>query len=61
MVTAVREAEKALGEESYELTEKQKAGKYFSRSLYVVKDIKEGELITEKNVLAVRPDFWLHP
>jgi len=61
MVTAVREAEKALGKESYELTEKQKAGKDFSRSLYVAEDIKEGELITEKNVRSVRPGFGLHP
>jgi pseudaminic acid synthase len=61
MVTAVREAEKALGKESYELTEKQKAGKDFSRSLYVAEDIKEGELITEKNVRSVRPGFGMHP
>jgi pseudaminic acid synthase len=61
MVTAVREAEKALGKESYELTKKQKAGKDFSRSLYVAADIKEGELITEKNVRSVRPGFGLHP
>jgi pseudaminic acid synthase len=61
MVTAVREAEKALGKESYELTEKQKAGKDFSRSIYVAEDIKEGELITEKNVRSVRPGFGLHP
>ncbi|TXE19183.1 pseudaminic acid synthase [Psychroflexus gondwanensis] len=61
MVTAVREAEKALGKESYELTQKQKAGKDFSRSLYVAEDIKEGEFITEKNVRSVRPGFGLHP
>jgi pseudaminic acid synthase len=61
VVTAVREAEKALGKESYELTEKQKAGKDFARSLYVAEDIKAGEFITEKNVRSVRPGFGLHP
>src|SRR5690606_24371726 len=61
MVNAVRNAEKAIGNESYELTEKQKAGKAFARSLYVAEDIEEGELITEKNVRSVRPGFGLHP
>ena len=61
MVKAVREAEKALGKESYELTEKQKEGKDFSRSLYVAEDIKAGDVITEKNVRSVRPGFGLHP
>lgn len=61
MVKAVREAEKAVGEVTYELTEKQKKGKDFSRSLYVVKDIKKGEVITGENVRSIRPGFGMHP
>jgi pseudaminic acid synthase len=61
MVQAVREAEQALGEVSYELTEKQKNGRDFSRSLYVVKDIQKGETITEENVRSIRPGFGMHP
>lgn len=61
MVTAVRNAEKAVGVISYETTEKQKSGKAFARSLYVAEDIKAGELITEKNVRSVRPGFGMHP
>ena len=61
MVLAVREAEKALGQVSYEPTEKQKSGRVFSRSLYVIKDIKKGELITEENVRSIRPGFGMHP
>ncbi|WP_186758633.1 pseudaminic acid synthase [Echinicola salinicaeni] len=61
MVKAVREAESAIGSVSYELTDKQKKGRDFSRSLYVVEDIKEGDLITDKNVKSIRPGFGLHP
>ncbi len=61
MVQAVRQAESALGVESYELTEKQKAGKAFSRSLYIAEDVKKGEMLTESNVRSVRPGFGMHP
>jgi pseudaminic acid synthase len=61
MVTAVRQAEQAIGKISYELTDKQKSGKAFSRSLYVAEDIAKGETFTEKNVRCVRPGFGMHP
>ena len=61
MVSAVREAEKAIGIETYNLTEKQKAGKAFSRSLYAAENINAGDIFTEKNVRSVRPGFGLHP
>lgn len=61
MVQAVRMAESAIGTETYELTEKQKSGKAFSRSLYISEDIKKGEIFTEKNLRSVRPGFGLHP
>ena len=61
MVTAVRDAEDSIGTISYELTEKQKTGRQFSRSIYVVSDIKKGEIFTEKNIRVIRPGFGLHP
>ncbi|MDX1718634.1 MAG: pseudaminic acid synthase [Salegentibacter mishustinae] len=61
MVKAVREAEKAIGKVDYSLTEKQKKGREFSRSLYVVQDIAKGETITNDNVKSKRPGFGLHP
>lgn len=61
MVRSVREAESAIGSVNYTLTNKQKKGKDFSRSLYVVESVKEGEIITDKNVRSIRPGFGLHP
>ena len=61
MVVAVRNAEKAMGRESYELTEKQIAGRVFARSLYVAEDIRKGEVITATNVRSVRPGYGVHP
>lgn len=61
MVKAVREAESAIGTVTYDLTEKQRIGREFSRSLYVVNDVKKGELFTEKNVSSIRPGYGMHP
>src|SRR5690606_25591086 len=61
MVIAVRQAEKAIGTVDYNLTEKQKKGRDFSRSLYVDEDVKKGDLITKDNVRSIRPGFGMHP
>jgi pseudaminic acid synthase len=61
MVASVRDAEKSIGEIDYKLTEKQKKSREFSRSLYVVKDAKAGEIITEDNIRSIRPGYGLHP
>ena len=60
MVDSIRNVEKALGIISYELSDKMKANREFSRSLFVVKDMKKGEIITEDNVRSIRPGFGLH-
>lgn len=61
MVKAVREAELALGKVDYTLTEKQKQGRNFSRSLYIAKDVKKGDLVTIDNLKSVRPGYGMHP
>ena len=61
MVKAVRVAEKAIGVVDYSLTEKQIKGRDFSRSLYVVKNVNAGDLVTTDNVKSIRPGYGLHP
>ena len=61
MVKAVREAEKAIGKVDYTLTEKQKNGRIFSRSLYLSEDVQAGEEVTPKNLRSVRPGYGAHP
>jgi pseudaminic acid synthase len=61
MVKAIRQAENAIGKVTYELTEKVKASRKFARSLFVVKDINEGETFTEDNLRSIRPGYGVHP
>jgi pseudaminic acid synthase len=61
MVKAIREVELALGSVTYQLSEKVLTSRFFSRSLYVVEDVKPGDLVTEKNVRSIRPGNGLEP
>ena len=57
MVDAIRVAEKALGQISYEQTEKELASKVFRRSLFVVQDLRAGDTLTSDNVRSIRPGY----
>lgn len=61
MVDAVRLTEKLMGRVDYEMTEKKMKSRGFSRSLFVVKEVKEGDIITKENVRSIRPGYGLHP
>jgi len=56
-----KNAWQSLGVAGYELKEAEKFGHKFRRSLYFVKDIKEGEVITKDNLKSIRPGFGLKP
>jgi pseudaminic acid synthase len=61
MVQAVRVVEKAVGCVTYACTENEKTGLAFRRSLFVVSDIKSGEIITSQNVRCIRPGHGIPP
>ena len=61
MIKAVRDSEKLIGRVDYSLNEKREKQRRFARSLYVSKDIKEGEVFSEDNIKSVRPSYGLHP
>jgi len=61
MVDSIREVEKSLGQVTYEINDKVKASRVFARSLFVVENIKKGELLTNINIKSIRPSDGLHP
>jgi pseudaminic acid synthase len=61
MVDAVRVAEKALGSVQFAPGPSEASSRRFRRSLFVVEDVNQGELFTERNVRSIRPADGLHP
>lgn len=61
MVSDIRQAQKALGQVSYEITEEEAGSLRFRRSIFVVEDVKQGEILTEQNIRIIRPGYGLKP
>ncbi len=61
MVDSVREVEKALGVVTYELSAQVIKAREFARSLFVIEDIKAGEIFSERNIKSIRPGYGLPP
>jgi N-acetylneuraminate synthase len=54
-------AQMAIGKSGYFLKDSEKEAIAFRRSLYFVKDIKEGEIITAEHIKSIRPGYGLAP
>jgi N-acetylneuraminate synthase len=60
MVDAVRMAEKSLGEIHFGISEKESSSRVFRRSLFVVRDVKQGQPLSADDVRSIRPGHGLH-
>lgn len=61
LICDVRKTELARGSVDYRLTPASQKGKRFSRSIYAIKDIKNGEEFNETNIASLRPAAFLSP
>ena len=59
LVIETEHAWHAMGHVSYGPSEAEKKSLQYRRSLYIVKDLKAGELLTQENVRAIRPGLGL--
>lgn len=60
----VEEAERAflaIGQVTYGIMEAEKKSQMFKRSIYIVEDMIEGEVLTEKNIRIIRPGLGIAP
>lgn len=61
MVEQVREVEMAMGQVSYPTDTAKIKGREFCRSLFVVNDMKAGDIFSENNIRSIRPGNGLAP
>jgi pseudaminic acid synthase len=61
LVQECRQAQQALGIVYYGPTEAEQKSLSFRRSIYVVQDVAEGELLTTENLRVIRPGYGLPP
>ena len=61
MVDEIRIVEKALGKVDYSITAEKLKGRGFARSLFFVKDIEKGQIITSEHIRSIRPGDGIAP
>lgn len=61
LVTETERAWQSLGAISYGTTQAEVSSKQFRRSLYIVKKLKAGDVLTKENIRSIRPGYGLSP
>ncbi|MFP5113731.1 pseudaminic acid synthase [Bacillaceae bacterium C204] len=61
LVLETQRAWEALGKVTYGPTEKELKSMKFRRSLYIIKDLKNGDVLTKENLKVIRPGYGLPP
>lgn len=61
MVADIRRTEQALGVPTYGVSRQEESSMVFRRSIFAVKDIAEGEELTEENIRIIRPGYGMKP
>lgn len=61
MIENIRLVEKAKGKVDYSLSEGKENSRKYARSLFVVENVKAGDIVTEKNIRSIRPSAGMKP
>lgn len=61
MVRNVREMESVVESNEYGQTEGEKDSVFFRRSLFIVKDVKKGDILSPENIRSIRPGTGMTP
>jgi N-acetylneuraminate synthase len=61
LVTETKRAWESLGHIQYGCSDAERGSLQFRRSIYVVKDLKKGDVLTKDNLRCIRPGYGLPP
>lgn len=61
LVMETKRAWQSLGNIHYGSTKAEEKSKQYRRSLYIIQDVKAGDILTEENLGAIRPGYGLPP
>ena len=61
LVSDIRVAEKAMGKPQLKAGKRESENLVFRRSLFIVKDVKRGDIVTKNNIRSIRPGYGLQP